>query len=439
MGILQPNDQIILPAGIRRNERLEHLLAVGRSTLTRDILMTFALQDILEGLGVVWVGSERSVQTLLNFIPPQRIDHCIYFAPGNHTKRPIAWNLLRNVPPDERFRVAGAVSGAFAGIYKDFWGPQSDHLLRTAVQANLDLGDSTLLGVLPMLNNRRYRQMAIKRIKDPFALAWWQEYEGWKEDKKKDARGPLQNKLGALVANVHLQNIIGQVKNRLEVGAALQGKILVVALEPKDLGNQEMVRLFGSLLLYELIQAGYRADTGADPACFVYIEQAHSLSPDVLQELTGAAYSPFSVALATTHMDRLDIALERSLMGSVGSIIASRSSYADAERFHEHFGSLKMKEREFVDMAVGELAVKLPEGEPYWSELALRPEEQFARYGKARSIINRSLDRFGSPRAKVQRPIKAWAREWLAEDNSQANSGSFPRARPTARPKGLTQ
>jgi hypothetical protein len=416
MGIHQSNPEIILPAGIRRAERLEHLLTVGRGPLTRDILLTFAVQDILEGFGAVWIGSERSAQTLLNFIPPQRIDDCIYFAPGNHTKRPVAWNLLRNVPPDERHRIAGAVTGAFASVYRNFWGPQSDFLLRTAVQANLDLGDSTLLGVLPMLANTRYRQMVLKRIKDPFVLSWWQEYDGWKEDKKKDARGPLQNKLGALVTNVHLQNIIGQVKNRLDVGSALQGKIVIIALEDKHLSGQEMVRLFGSLLLYELIQAGYMADIQTDPHCFVYIEQAHTLASDVLQELTGAAHSPFSVALATTHMDRLDQGLERALMGTCGTILASRSSYADAERFHEHFGSLKMKEREFVDMAAGELAVKLPEGEPFWSEFEVRPDQQFMRFGRARSIVNRSLDRYGAPRAKVQREIKGWARKWLVED-----------------------
>jgi hypothetical protein len=96
--------------------------------------------------------------------------------------------------------------------------------------------------------------------------------------------------------------------------------------------------------------------------------------------------------------------------------MASRSSYADAERFHEHFGSLKMKEREFVDLGAGELAVKLPDGEPYWSELGLRPREQFARYGKTRSIINRSLDRYGTPKAKVERAIRAWCSRWLIDE-----------------------
>jgi hypothetical protein len=415
MGNLQHIDSLVTPAGVRRDERLEHLLVVGRGALTTPILTTFALEDILGGFGVVFIGSERSAENLLQYIPPTLIDQVIYFAPGNYTHRPVAWNLLRDVKPDERFKVAGAVTGAFGSIYRDFWGPQSDFLLRTAVQANLDLTSSTLLGCLPMLANTSYRTMVRKQIKDPLVLSWWNEYEKWPDKKKQDATAPLQNKLGALLTNLPVRNIVGQVKNKLDIGAALQGKIVVVALEPKHLGGQEMVRLIGSLLLFELIQAGYRAEPRVDPHCFIYIEQTHTLSPDVLQELTGAAHSPFSVALATTHMDRLDRSLERSLMGSCGAIMASRSSYADAERFHEHFGSLKMKEREFVDMAVGELAVKLPEGEPFWSELTLRPEEQFMRFGKTRSIINRSLDRYGSPRAKVERNIKSWARKWLTE------------------------
>jgi hypothetical protein len=378
--------------------------------------MTFALEDILCGLGVVWVGSEPSAETLLDYIPPERMDDVIFFAPGNYTHRPLAWNQLRNVPPDERFKVAGAVTGAFGSIYKHFWGPQSDFLLRTAVQANLDLGDTTILGCLAMLSNSSYRHMVRQKIKDPLVLVWWNEYEKWSESKKRDATAPLQNKLGALLTNLPIRNIVGQVKNKLDVGAVLQGKILVVALEPKHLGSQEMVRLVGSLLLFELIQAGYIADARVDPNCFVYIEQAHTMAPDVLQELIGASISPFAVALATSHMDRLERSLERALMGSCGAIMASRSSYADAERFHEHFGSLKMKEREFVDLGAGQLAVKLPDGEPYWSELGLRPGEQFARYGKTRSIINRSLDRYGTPKAKVERTIRAWCSRWLIDE-----------------------
>ena len=73
-----------------------------------------------------------------------------------------------------------------------------------------------------------------------------------------------------------------------------------------------------------------------------------------------------------------------------------------------------MKEREFVSMQWNELAVKLPVGRPYWSKIDVFPHQQFARFGKTRSIIARSLDRYGTPRAKVERKIRAWQRRWLA-------------------------
>ena len=86
----------------------------------------------------------------------------------------------------------------------------------------------------------------------------------------------------------------------------------------------------------------------------------------------------------------------------------------DAKRFHGHFGSLKMKEREFVDLGWNQLAVKLESGEPYWSSVERFPEEQFARYGKEGSVIRRSLDRYGTPRSKVERKIRSWQKRWMA-------------------------
>jgi hypothetical protein len=74
-----------------------------------------------------------------------------------------------------------------------------------------------------------------------------------------------------------------------------------------------------------------------------------------------------------------------------------------------------MKEREFASLQWNEMAVKLESGDPYWTELRRFPEEQFARYGRAASCIRRTQDQYGTPRAKVERNIRAWHRQWTHE------------------------
>ena len=401
------------PAGVERDDRSTHLLAVGANTLTTALLQTFAVEDILDGCGVLWITTDNSARDLLDFIPGEMVNNVVFFAPGDFIHRPIAWNLLKNRLPDERFKVAEMVTNAFGSIYKDFWGPQSAFLLRTAIHANLDLGNTSLLGCLAMFNSDKYRAIARKQIKDPVVRAWWEEFERWPDHQKRSAVAPLQNKLGALLTNMPVRNMLGQARNKLEIAEALRGKIVVVEVQQKNLGGAEIVRLFGSLILYELMQSGFNHPFQNKPGCFVYINNGHAFSPDVLQELLGLSNAPFSIAMATSHLDRLNQGLQRTLMASCEAIIASRSSYADAERFHEHFGSLKMKEREFVGLAEGELAVKLSYGEPYWSSFNSLPHDLFHPYGKARSIINRSLNQHGTKRNKVEREIRAWSKKWL--------------------------
>jgi hypothetical protein len=279
---------------------------VGRDTLTNDVLLSFAIEDVLVGKGLVWIATDKSARTLLNYIPGSRVQETIFFSPGSDIDRPYGWNLLKDTLPDERSEVSEAITNAFGSIYKNFWGPQSAFLLRTAVHANLDLGNTTLLGCLAMIGNKSYREMVRGRIKDPVVLSWWEEFERWPEHQQRAAVAPLQNKLGALLTSLPVRNIIGQVRNKLEVGQALEGKILLVELRPRYLGGLEMVRLFGSLLLYELMRAGYKRDSRSASDCFVYINSCHTFSPEVLEELIGVSDSPFSVALATSHLDRLD-------------------------------------------------------------------------------------------------------------------------------------
>lgn len=415
MGNQHEPHHYITPGGLRREDRRENVLMVGKEVMTTAMLMTFAIEDILDGHSVVWVGSDSSSRRLLQYVPGDRVNDVIFFSPGSREDRryPTAWNQLKNTPPDERYQVAEAITAAFGSIYKQFWGPQSALLLRSAAHANLDLGNSTLLGCLAMLSNERFRVMVRPRIKDPLVLAWWEEFERWPDQQKRAATAPLQNKLGPLLSAWPLRNILCQVKNKLAVDEVFNGKILIVELKATHLGSNEAVKLFGSLLLHDLIRAGFKQPSRTDPACYVYINNAAAFVPEVIEEFVIGAESTFSMALATTHLDRLQNDLEHSLMSASGTILASRSSYADAEKFYKHFGELRMKEREFVDLDWNQLAVKPWEGRPYWSTFNLFPHDQFAKYGKAHAIIARSLNRYGTPRAKIERKISAWQRRWL--------------------------
>jgi hypothetical protein len=417
MGDQHHTREYVPPGGISREERRWNVLAVGGELLTTGMLMTFAIEDILDGQSVVWIGSDGSARTLLQYIPDYRINDVIFFSPGSREdrRRPTAWNLLQDTPPDQRFQVAEAVTAAFGSIYKQFWGPQSAMLLRTAVHAILDLGGGTLLGCLEMLSNDAYRHNVRRNIEDQGVRGWWEEFDRWPNQQQRGATAPIQNKLGALLSSWPLRNILCQARNKLAVDDVFRGRILIVELKRAHLGSGEVVRLFGSLVLHDLMRAGLQRGVHGEPECFVYLNNAAAFAPDVIEEFVVGEESPFSVVLATTHLDRLKEGLDRSLLSACRTLLASRSSYADAATFYKHFGELRMKEREFVGMEWNDLAVKPWAGRPHWSKFTVFPHQQFARFGYADGIMARSRDRYGTPRPRVERNLSRWRRRLLAE------------------------
>ena len=157
-----------------------------------------------------------------------------------------------------------------------------------------------------------------------------------------------------------------------------------------------------------------------EPECFVYLNNAAAFAPDVIEEFVVGEESPFSVALATTHLDRLEESLGAGAPQRLWyMLIASRSSYADAKTFYNHFGDLRMKEREFVGYGMEPLGGEALGRTAHVGDTFTHfPHQQFAQFGKAHSIIARSLDRYGTPRAKVERRIAAWMRGLSAKPQS---------------------
>src|SRR5437016_455422 len=120
----------IKPFGLPRADRRQHVYVLGKTgsgktTLLRNLI----LQDIEAGQGVGVIDPHGDLaQDLLDHISPWRTDHVIYFNPADQ-EFPIAFNLLKRVPPQTRHLVASGVVGAFKSIWRDSWGPRLEYVL----------------------------------------------------------------------------------------------------------------------------------------------------------------------------------------------------------------------------------------------------------------------------------------------------------------------
>ena len=402
------------PFGIAAVDERQHLYIIGKTgsgktTLLRNLI----LQHIMLGHGVGVIDPHGDLaEELLNHIPPERTNHLAYFNPGD-IEFPIGLNLLANVAPDDRHLVASGIVAAFKGIWRDSWGPRLEYILYNAVSALLDYRNATLLGVNRMLTDEKFRERVVRQIKDSFIRAFWaEEFAGYDENFKREAIAPIQNKIGQFILNPVVRNILGQVRKRVDIPFAMNnGRLFIANLSKGKLGHDK-ANLLGSLLVTQF-QLGAMA-RAAKPESerrdfYLFIDEFQNFSTDAFASILAEARK-YRLCLTLSHqyIDQLSEPIRKAVFGNVGTLVAFRIGYTDAEVMTKEFGKA-VPATSLADLERYEAVVKLlVEGsnqEPFRAKM-LPPLEN--RVGRRVKLIARSRERFAMPRAKIEAKLQRW-------------------------------
>jgi hypothetical protein len=381
------------PFGISASDQRQHLYIIGKTgsgktTLLRNLI----IQHIALGHGVGLIDPHGDLaEEMLHHIPPWRADHLVYFNPGD-LEFPIGLNVLANVAPDNRHLVASGIVGAFKGIWRDSWGPRLEYILYNAVSALLDCRNATLLGVNRMLTDSKYRAKVVRQVNDPFIRAFWaEEYEGYDERFQREAIAPIQNKIGQFLLNPVVRNILGQVKTKVSVPFIMDNERLFIANLSKGSLGHEKANLLGSLIVTQF-QLGAMARSNRPENerrdFYLFIDEFQNFSTDAFASILAEARK-YRLCLILSHqyIDQLPLPIRQAVFGNVGTLIAFRVGYTDAELMENEFG------KSFPASALGDLnryqaIVKLLEDganrEPFRATM-LRPLEN--RIGRKHKLI----------------------------------------------------
>ena len=84
--------------------------------------------------------------------------------------------------------------------------------------ALLEVQGTSLVSLLKMLNDERYRKGIVDRVRDPAVLDFWtREFAGWNPRYRSEAVAPIQNKAGQLIAHPILRSILGQARGTFDL------------------------------------------------------------------------------------------------------------------------------------------------------------------------------------------------------------------------------
>jgi hypothetical protein len=352
--------------GVKHADRFFHLLLIGRTGVGKTTLLeTMVLQDMRQGRGLCLIDPHGDLYTrLLDEIPVERRADLIALDLTTQDQ-PYGYNPLRRVAPHLIPLAAGGMLSAMKKMWEHEWGVRMEHVLRNALFALIEYGRGTLPDVLRLLTDDAFRKDVLRRVSnEQVRLFWEKEYPKYNPRYRQEAIAPIQNKIGAFLADPRMRQLftLGKEGDKQELSlrrAMDEGKVLLVNLSKGKLGD-DTSGLLGAFLVSTLALAAFsRADTAETdrPDFFLYVDEFQSFTtPAVVEMISGLRKFRVGLTLGHQHLSQLTPEVRDAVLANAGTLITFRVGPFDAQ----------VLAREFDGVFEATDLLNLPNHDAYW-------------------------------------------------------------------------
>ncbi len=187
--------------------------------------------------------------------------------------------------------------------------------------------DATLHDVLRMLSDQDFRKGVARDLRNETVRTFLlKEFDRFSFGYRADGTAPIQNKVGAFLADPMLNRILTAPKIDLHIRRIMdEGKVLLVNLGKGQIG-EDSSSLLGGLLVTTIGLAAYsRADIPAANRrnFFVYIDEFQSFTTLALANMLSELRK-YRVGFTVAHqyLHQLEPDVRHAVLGNAGSIIS---------------------------------------------------------------------------------------------------------------------
>lgn len=358
--------------GIKREDRFAHLYAIGKTGTGKSTLLAgMALQDLANGNGFALIDPLGDLaEHVASRVPASRQNDLIYLNVGD-VNQPWGYNPLRQVAPQYVALAASGFMEVFKKMWPDAWGVRMEHILRNVLMALLERPASTMHDILRVLSDKDYRKQIARSIRnEPVRRFFEQEYEKFSSSYRADASAPIQNKVGAFLADPALARMLTAPKREMRIRQVMdEGKVLIANLAKGRIG-EDSSSLLGGLLVTTLGLAAYtRVDTPAAKRrdFFIYIDEFQSFTTLALANMLSELRK-YRVGFAIAHqfLHQLTPEIRHAVLGNVGTFISFRVGPEDASYVVREFQSV-FEQEDVINLENYRIYLKLLiDGMPSW-------------------------------------------------------------------------
>ncbi len=321
LGTLASGEEVpLLQADRRRHVYLIGMTGTGKTGL----LLNMMHADLLSGAGFCFLDPHGDAsQHIASLAPKERGKDVIYLDPSDATHT-FAYNPLAGVQEAERATAAANIVSAFKNIWAQSWGPRLEYILGHALRLLLDTRDQTLLGLPRLLIDPEFRDRHVRGCNDPVVRSFWQtEYAAYDARLRNEAIAPVQNKIGAFLANPFIRSILCQNASTLDIAKVMNtGNALIVNLSKGNLGT-EPAHLLGALLITACSQAAEarrRMPEHERRDFTLYVDEFQNFATDSFASILSEARKwRLSLVAANQTISQLPDGLQHAVFGNAGT------------------------------------------------------------------------------------------------------------------------
>jgi type IV secretory pathway TraG/TraD family ATPase VirD4 len=329
--------------GIKDEDRFAHIYIIGKTGTGKSTLLeTMALQDLERGHGFALIDPHGDlVERLAARIPASRQSDVIYFNIPDPAQ-PFGYNPLRQVREEFISLAASGFMEVLKKMWSEAWGVRMEHILRNALFALLERPDATLHDVLRLLSDHKYRKTIAASIRNETVQTFFEkEFERFSFGYRTDGVAPIQNKIGAFLADPLINRILTAPKKDLHIRKIMdEGKVLLVNLSKGRIGEDSSALLGGLLVTTIGLAAFSRADTPSPSRrdFFVYVDEFQSFTTlAVVNMFSELRKYRVAFTVANQYLNQLESEVRHAVLGNAGSIISFRVGAEDAPYFEREF------------------------------------------------------------------------------------------------------
>ncbi len=348
------------------NDRQRHFYIVGQTGVGKSwLLADMALQDIKAGRGVCFIDPHDTYESILERIPPERVEDVIYFDPSQ-TERPMGFNVMELDNEEQKDFVTSSIINLMYKLYDPYKtgivGPRFEHAIRNIMLTVMVEPGATFIEVVRCLTDPSYVQYLLPKVNDPMVRRYWTDQIANTNDfHKSEVLDYIVSKFGRFITNTMMRNIIGQGTSAFNFRQAMdEGKILIINLAKGTIGEENSAFL-GLVLIPKILMAAMsRQDIPESQRrdFYLYVDEFQNFATqDFAVILSEARKYHLNLIVANQFISQMDDEVKNAVFGNVGSICSFRVGISDANFLVRQFQP-EFSEHDLLNLGMAEVYLK---------------------------------------------------------------------------------